>query len=497
MTGRTGASTGSGRPARLAESVRSESLDSREMGVDPAVAAPEEKLQVIIVGAGLIGGSLAKALKLNWERLGQLIIFDTDQATVEAATAEKVADAAYLLPAVGTNGAGMDSAASAAGGLMETAAKSVVTAGPPERSVSSVAGEKNAPLTNSLTAEMKQVLARADLVVFAVPVAMIGPLYRSLSPYTDALFTDVAGVKVPVMTALAGQRFIGGHPMAGTERTGYACSSAGLFENALYVLTPPASEGDPAAAVDIPEERPAAEAGAKPGATGSFERSVAPPAGGYAYDLESDLALLEEMVQAVGAIPLLLTAAEHDRGVAAISHLPHVLAAGLVNAVRDLQKTENADFMRLAAGGFRDITRIASSSANLWAGLAAENKASLLPAIDRLISRLEDFKKALASGDQPAVKAYFETAGQARGRLPSRGAGALQTDALIQIELADRPGEIAVIATLLAVRGINIQNIGILNARQYEGGRMHLYLSSDNQVEPALAALRGAGYECF
>lgn len=129
-------------------------------------------------------------------------------------------------------------------------------------------------------------------------------------------------------------------------------------------------------------------------------------------------------------------------------------------------------------------------------GIVRESKADLLPALERFEAQLAAFRMALVTDDAEALAGLFETASGRRGALPAQGGGALAAEALIQIELQDRPGEIAVVSTLLAVRGINIKNIGMVHARQYEGGRIQLYLSSGNQAAAALDILRGAGYEC-
>lgn len=375
-----------------------------------AGCAPERDLAVVIIGLGLMGGSAARAIRARWPRLRHLTAMDTGGAALREALGTGTADEIHVL-------------------------RRTACFDPPAQAA----------------------LAAADLILVATPVAVLAETIRAAAAVSPALITDLGSVKQPVLQAAGTGRIIGGHPMAGSERRGFACSSASLFENAVYVLCP------------------------SPGYAGG--------------DLDRDLALLDDLIAAVGARPRRMDPAAHDAAVAAISHLPHVVAAALVNTV----VSDENDWMALAAGGFRDITRIAASDSALWAGIVRGSRADLLPAIGRFEAQLAAFRKALAADDAESLEQLaqlFEAASNRRGALPARGSGALTAETLIQIELQDRPGEIAVVATLLAVRGINIKNIGMVHARQYEGGRIQLYLSSGNQAAAALDILRGAGYEC-
>lgn len=373
----------------------------------PADSAPERDLNVVIIGLGLMGGSAARAIRSRWPRLRYLTAMDTGSAVLQEALGTGTADEIHLLP-------------------------TTACFDPPARAA----------------------LASADLILVATPVDVLAETIRAAAAVSGALITDLGSVKQAVLRAAGAGRIVGGHPMAGSERRGFACSSASLFENAVYVLCP------------------------SPAYTGG--------------DLDADLALLTDLIAAVGARPKQMAPAAHDAAVSAISHLPHVVAAALVNAV----VSDESDLVELAAGGFRDITRIASSDSSLWTGIVRESKADLLPALERFEAQLAAFRMALVTDDAEALAGLFEMASGRRGALPAQGGGALAAEALIQIELQDRPGEIAVVSTLLAVRGINIKNIGMVHARQYEGGRIQLYLSSGNQAAAALDILRGAGYEC-
>ncbi|HHX37516.1 MAG TPA: prephenate dehydrogenase/arogenate dehydrogenase family protein [Clostridiaceae bacterium] len=411
----------------------------------------ERDIRVVVLGLGLIGGSLARSLRERWSRLQHLTALDTDREGLAEARNQGVADAVYLLPPFPWRK--FDQRATAL-----TEEESVATA------YDRYAFPDGA----------QQALAQADLVIVATPLDYIAPFLRILTQVTPALLTDMGSVKTTVLRDAGPCRLIGGHPMAGSERRSYRCSSASLFENAVYALCP------------------------SPQYVGG--------------DLIEDMALLCDVVTTIGALPRYMEAPEHDRAVATISHLPHVIATTLVNTAAKenelLVQPQNAlqddsmppsphSVLDLAAGGFRDITRIASSDSGLWTGIVRGSRERLLPVINRFETELARFRKYLETDDVAGLQGLFAAAAHTRDELPQGGSGALATEARIHIELEDRPGEIAVVGTLLAVRGINIKNIGMVHARQYEGGRMQLFLSSNNQVEMALHILRKAGYECY
>lgn len=369
--------------------------------------AVEQNLNIAIIGLGLIGGSMARALRSRWERVAKLYAFDYDSQMLSAALREGVIDEGFQVthPADGFSSAGATA------------------------------------------------LACCDLVILCTPVDLIAPYAHEVAKVSEALLTDAGSIKTSVMQDCAGLHFIGGHPMAGSERHSFICSNEGLFENAVYVL--------------CSSENPHLQSA-------------------------EDLALLEEMIVAIGACPRRMTAAEHDQAVAVISHLPHVVTACLVNAAA----AQGRDSLELAAGGFRDVTRIASSDGGLWTSIVDMSKECLLPVLDTFSEQLNEFRNFLAQGDLAQVQDFFTTAAQVRNNLPAAGGGALMADALINVEVEDRPGELAVIATLLGVRGISIKNMSIVHARQYEGGRLQLFLSEHHQVELAKEILTKAGYEC-
>ena len=209
-----------------------------------------------------------------------------------------------------------------------------------------------------------------DYIFMCAPVesniAYLDFLKENMRP--NCILTDVGSVKTPIHEAISAKGmdacFIGGHPMAGSEKTGYANASDLLLENSYYILTP--GEG-------VPEER---------------------------------LTAFTELVKSIGGIPLTMTAHDHDYTTAVISHLPHVIAATLVNAVKKLDDPEQHMKM-IAAGGFKDITRIASSSPEMWQSICQENSANIVEVIDDYIEMLQEAKAKVMEPDGTGVPQFL------------------------------------------------------------------------------------------
>ena len=269
------------------------------------------------------------------------------------------------------------------------------------------------------------------------------------------LLTDVGSVKSPIHKAVheAGldDRFIGGHPMAGSERIGYANSKATLLENAYYILTPTPS---------VPEEK-----------LDAFRRLVA----------------------GMGAIPLILDCQEHDYVTAAISHLPHIVAASLVNLVRDSDSADGIMKM-VAAGGFRDITRIASSSALMWQQICLSNPENISSLLSDYIRSLTLFKDKLDRRCGEALFDEFENARIYRDSFIAASSGPIKRSYDMYIDIADKSGALAHITALLAEQGLSIKNIGITHNRESEDGVLRLEFHDENSMKKAAVVLTAAGY---
>jgi prephenate dehydrogenase len=191
-----------------------------------------------------------------------------------------------------------------------------------------------------------------------------------------------------------------------------------------------------------------------------------------------------------GARVIVLAADDHDRIAAGISHLPQVLAVSLVRFLDELGP-HRADGIHLAAGGFRDMTRIASSSFDVWRDILATNKDVIADMVARF---LEHTRSVVGSFEEAALQDAFESAARTRAEIPrdSKGFIGRLWDVLVVVE--DRPGMIAGIAVPLAERGINIKDIEVLKVREGEGGTLRLAFQSQEEAREAIRELEGKGY---
>ncbi|MGN1083733.1 MAG: prephenate dehydrogenase/arogenate dehydrogenase family protein, partial [Lachnospiraceae bacterium] len=301
-------------------------------------------------------------------------------------------------------------------------------------------------------------LAGCDYIFLCAPVdiniSYLPRLKEIIS--ADTIITDVGSVKSGIHAAAeqAGlsANFIGGHPMTGSERTGFSNSNALLLENAYYVVT----------------------------VTDAFPKE----------QTERFLSLVKK----VRSIPILLNPKEHDAAVAAISHVPHLIAAQLVNLVRT---SADADTMRLlAAGGFKDITRIASSSPALWESILSANAEAVLPVLRRYISLLCEAETALADEDFATVRSLFSEAGNFRNSLPEHK-GVLPETFVLHADLKDEAGAIATFATILASHGISMKNIGIVHNREFESGALRIEFYEKTSLERAFSLLSENGFSVY
>ena len=201
------------------------------------------------------------------------------------------------------------------------------------------------------------VFADCDIIFLCTPVNKICEYARQLMPIIkkSCIITDAGSTKGEIykeLSEIEGINFIGAHPMAGSEKTGFSAAKDSLYENAFYILTP--SPHVPSKFIDE----------------------------------------YTQLVKKIGAIPIVMNPYKHDHVVAAISHVPHIIAAGLVNTVSELDDEEH-DMHMLAAGGFKDITRIASSGSEMWSSICAENRDEILNVIDVFASNIDKFRSAL------------------------------------------------------------------------------------------------------
>ncbi|HVE93935.1 MAG TPA: prephenate dehydrogenase, partial [Acidimicrobiales bacterium] len=286
--------------------------------------------------------------------------------------------------------------------------------------------------------------AEADLVVVAVPVSSIAAaVLTALEACPGAVVTDVGSVKGPVVAAMSDGRFVGGHPMAGSEQEGLSGADAALFSGATWVLTP-------------------------------TERTNA-----------SAHAAVRQVVASLGADVVELAPERHDELVALVSHVPHLAAATLMGIAASSAE-EHATLLRLAAGGFRDMTRIAAGHPGIWPDICAENGDAIVAGLTTFVSALEEIRAVVAAGDRTALLDRLERARAARVNLPARLAAA---DDLVEmrIPVPDRPGVLAEVTTLASDLDVNIVDLEI--AHSAEGDRGVLVIVVDSK---AADLMRGA-----
>ncbi len=271
----------------------------------------------------------------------------------------------------------------------------------------------------------------------------------------NCLITDIGSVKSPIHreASLTGKarQFIGGHPMAGSERTGFAGSKASLLENAYYILTPAA---------------------------------------------ESEAVFLEryrELVLDMGAIPLVMSCEEHDYITAAVSHLPHIIAASLVRLVRDQDSAEGVMKM-IAAGGFKDITRIASSSPVMWQQICLSNQQNISLLLEEYINALTSVNQEIKAMEAGKLFGFFEEARTYRESFVDTSGGPIKKSYSVYVDIPDKTGALAAIVSLLAGHGISIKNIGITHNREQEEGVLLVEFYDEKAVREACRFLDGAGY---
>jgi len=288
-----------------------------------------------------------------------------------------------------------------------------------------------------LADSLETAMVDADLVVLAGPPIAIEEQLKTLK--TESLVTDVAGVKAPMVAAGRHlQRFVGGHPMAGRESSGPAGASGSLFRGATWVLT--TDHANP-----------------------------------------SDLEIVARMVADLGAIPVVMEAADHDAAVAAISHLPQVVASALVNRV-----ARHPTALDLAAGGFRDITRIALSDPGWWTDVLVENRTALGSLIRGLGEDLNTWADLIESQDREAVGAEMLAARSARRSLSAPVAA-------VGVVLDDRPGEIARVGHALETSGVDLRDLQLRHATHGGGGVLTLSVKAA-EADRLMAALRADGF---
>jgi prephenate dehydrogenase len=299
-------------------------------------------------------------------------------------------------------------------------------------------------------------VSEADWVFLCTPISRILELLPGClgAAKEGSIVTDVGSTKRAVVEVARQQgrtdvSFIGGHPMAGSEWKGVDAADPFLFQNAIYVLTP-SEDADPDA----------------------IDR-------------------LGGVTSQIGAHVIKMDAETHDRVAAAISHLPQMMATALVGLVGRRNETDDLS-LKMAAGGFRDMTRIASSPYDMWRDICRTNAVPIRDAIDSYIDVLAALKGRI---EDEALEQDFAYANEIRDTIPKDSKGFLNPLHELMLVVEDKPGVIAEVATSLSDVDINIKDIEVLKVREGEGGSLRLGFGASEDKERAGQILTGLGYK--
>lgn len=300
-------------------------------------------------------------------------------------------------------------------------------------------------------------LLDCDLIVLATPARRAGEWLERLGDlHFRGLVTDVASTKAGIVSAAAeslgeGAIFVGGHPMAGSERSGVAASDPELFQGAYYVLTP--------------TETTDADAYGR----------------------------LHALLTSVGARVIAVRPEEHDEAVAAISHVPHVAASALTNLAAARVST-GSDVLRLAAGGFKDMTRIAAGSPELWTGICLDNRDAVVRGLGEYVAQIERFSTLLSASDREGLVSWLGSAADVRRSLPARWVPASEQLTELSVPITDHPGMVSAVAQAAAHSRCNIEDIGIDHTSE-DTAVLRLVLTDEGDLDALVRDLEGLGFE--
>jgi prephenate dehydrogenase len=285
----------------------------------------------------------------------------------------------------------------------------------------------------------------ADLIIIAVPVTETITVLRQLGETrmkNGTLITDVGSTKKIIVEEACSVlpnnvEFIGGHPMAGSHKSGVEAAKKDLFENAFYVLTPTAMTS------------------------------------------QSAIEALEEWLSCTRSTIVKMNPEEHDHVAGVVSHFPHIIASSLVEHAK-IYHQDTPIIQDLAAGGFKDITRIASSNPKMWSDILLHNREGILQQFDVWMKQMNRIQESIQNSSRNDIFNFFEHAKEFRDEFSTRKGRALATYFDLFIDIPDNPGVLAEITTILANNKINITNIEIIEAREDIYGVLRVSFRNDN-----------------
>ncbi len=355
-------------------------------------------MKIGIIGLGLIGGSLARAIKKN-NIESEIVAFDRVEDELTNAIKEKNID--------------------------------------------------------SYTTKIDSNFYECDIIFLCTPVDVSIRILDDLEQIVNekCLITDVSSTKSEIMSFCYNNKkinFIGGHPMTGSEKSGYSNSSEILFENAFYIVTP------------------------LKGTNNEY------------------LILLKDIITRIGAIYIEMSAEEHDECLSIISHIPHILASCLVNYLKDIDNDREI-YKQLCAGGFKDITRIASSNGELWYSIIESNRENILRNFRKFIDEQETIYEMIKNSSKDIVE-YINNGKTYRDSIEDKTSPLRLYE--ITVDVKDRPNVIGEVATLLGKNNCNIKNIGINNNRDDYQFALTVAFENESILEKASKILYDSGYNC-
>jgi prephenate dehydrogenase len=297
----------------------------------------------------------------------------------------------------------------------------------------------------------------ADVVFAAAPVGALGEIVRLAldSASAGCVVSDVGSTKRFIADAAADERFVGGHPLAGAETAGVEHAREDLFDGATWYLTP--AKGSTAGVL--------------------YER-------------------LHRLLSRFGARPTAIDADTHDRLMACVSHVPHVLANLLVGQVTSLLG-EQAQRLPAVGPSFRDATRVAGANSTIWTDIYMSNRDSLVAGIDEFAARLSEIRAALDAGDAPAVTAWNDRARAEHRTLLGAGlVGGTHGESVLELRVSvpNRPGVIAEIALALGGAGVNILDMVLSPSQDNRQGIVALWIGGTQHAERASEMIAGLGF---
>ncbi|MEI3604738.1 prephenate dehydrogenase [Pseudogracilibacillus sp. SE30717A] len=361
------------------------------------------KRKILVAGLGLIGGSLALAMKKSPEN--HILGFDLQKETLQIALEEQIIDESY---------------------------------------------------TN-----FEEAVKQAKIVILAAPISETIKLMKKMDTIElnhDIILSDVSSVKGSILQAaneMINNRitFIGGHPMAGSHKAGIQAAKGHLFENAIYVLTPTTSCSN-----------------------GKIE-------------------VLKEVLKETKSNFLILNPEEHDEMTSVISHFPHLIASSLVHQAKKWEQMHQY-LPELAAGGFRDITRIASSNPKMWQDIFQHNGEQMSRLLQDWINEMVTLKEFLDKNNKEEMIVYLDQAKKYRDGLGEKTTrGALPSFYDVYVDVKDQPGAIASVVQLLADEEISIRNIRILEIRDSINGALRLSVTNQKDQQRAYNVLKNNNYD--